>query len=80
MSERSLEIADELAKVLSTQDSIADNISALYDVLSFALSTLCADCRKSVANAISSQLLAHAEQRAADNAAEPTDCGHPRLH
>jgi hypothetical protein len=79
MSERSLEIADELAKVLSTQDTLTDNIGALFDCLTFALAQLCPTCRISMAAAICQQLLTHAEQRAADNH-EPNDCGHPRPH
>ena len=80
MSERSLEIADDLARVLSTQDTITDNIGALFDCLTFALAQLCPTCRRSMAASICNQLLAHAEEHAADNEAEPTDCGHPRLN
>jgi hypothetical protein len=79
MSERSLEIADDLAKVLSTQDPISDNIDALFDCLTFALAQLCPACRRSMSAAICQQLLTAADQRAADNDG-PNDCGHPRMH
>ena len=79
MTTRSEEIADDLAKVLSTQDTIVDNVSALFDCLTFALAQLCPDCRRSLVASICNQLLTAAEQRAADND-EPTDCGHPRLN
>jgi len=79
MSERSREIADDLAKVISTQDSIPDVVAALFDCMTFGLAQLCPDCRRSLAASICKQLLIHAEQRAADND-EPNDCGHPRLN
>jgi hypothetical protein len=76
---RAEEIADNVAKVLSTQDDISDNVAALFDCLTFALAQLCPDCRTSMAAAICQQLLTAAEQRAADNDG-PNDCGHPRFH
>jgi hypothetical protein len=79
MTTRSQEIADDLAKVLSTQDTIADNVSALFDCLTFALAQLCPVCRRSLATSVCDQLLAAAEQRAADNE-EPSGCGHPCLN
>jgi hypothetical protein len=79
MTTRSQEIADDLAKVLSTRDSIPDIVAALFDCMTFGLAQLCPDCRRSLAASICDQLLTAAEQRAADNA-EPNDCGHPRLH
>jgi hypothetical protein len=75
---RAEEIADELAKVLSVQDSLSDNIAGLYDCLTFVLAQLCPDCRRSMAASICNQLLTHAEQRAADFGAD--SCGHTHLH
>jgi hypothetical protein len=79
---RAEKIADNLARTLSTRDSLDDNIAGLYDCLTFVLAQLCPDCRRSMATSICRQLLIHAEERAADiaDSDEPTDCGHSRLH
>ena len=67
MSERALEIADELAKVISTRDDLGDVVEALFDCLAFGLGQLCPECRRSMAAAIAAQLLPAAEKCAADS-------------
>jgi hypothetical protein len=83
MSERASQIADEIAKVLRTDDVLEDVFDALFHCTAFTLAQLCPDCRKRMAASISGQLLETAEQWAAETAdLEPIyeHCSHPQLN
>jgi hypothetical protein len=82
MSERAGEIADHIARGISTSDDPHDVFQALFDCLVFGLAQLCPECRRAMAASIGDQMLEAAEKCAADSAdLEPIyPCPHPRLH
>ena len=83
MSERADQIADEIAKVISTNDDPQDVVDALYRCTVFVVAQFCPACRARLAASISSQLSEEAERCAADAAdLEPIydHCPHPHLN
>jgi hypothetical protein len=82
-SERADEIADEIAKVVLTDDPIDDVMAALTDVMVFGMSLMCPDCRRRYADWLrksADKFLAEANRMAAvaeaQNLEPAPPCGH----
>jgi hypothetical protein len=75
VSTRAAQIADDIARVISTDDNLTDVLAALHQVQVYAISQLCESCRQRALGAILQQLPA-----AVASEPPPRRCQHARRH